>query len=256
MTVFGDLEMSTLTELPPGARDRHARGPAADKPRYLERTWQRLREEAGRGRQCYVVCPRIGDGPAGGPDPDGADGTGSTARPGTADPPAPIRPAAAARRSRSWIWQTTWNGPRWRDCVWQCCTAGSRPTRRMPLMLAFAAGSVDVAGHDDGCRGRRGRAERHRDGDHGRRPVRRLPAAPAARPGRPGPARGPVPAWSPRPRRAASRGSASTRSQPPWTGSSCPGSTSSSAARATCSAPPRLAQVEPEAADGCSRTRT
>jgi ATP-dependent DNA helicase RecG len=64
MTVYGDLETSTLTELPAGrsAIATHV-VPAADKPRYLERAWERVREEVGRGRQAYVVCPRIGDGP-------------------------------------------------------------------------------------------------------------------------------------------------------------------------------------------------
>jgi ATP-dependent DNA helicase RecG len=33
-----------------------------EKPAYLERTWQRLREEVASGHQAYVVCPRIGDG--------------------------------------------------------------------------------------------------------------------------------------------------------------------------------------------------
>jgi ATP-dependent DNA helicase RecG len=66
MTVFGDLEVSTLTELPAGrqAISTHV-VPAAERPRYLERTWERVAEEAGKGRQVYVVCPRIGgDGPA------------------------------------------------------------------------------------------------------------------------------------------------------------------------------------------------
>jgi len=64
MTVYGDLETSTLTELPAGrpAIATHV-VPAADKPRYLERAWERVREEVGRGRQAYVVCPRIGEGP-------------------------------------------------------------------------------------------------------------------------------------------------------------------------------------------------
>ena len=64
MTVYGDLETSTLTELPAGrsAIATHV-VPAADKPRYLERAWERVREEVGRGQQAYVVCPRIGDGP-------------------------------------------------------------------------------------------------------------------------------------------------------------------------------------------------
>jgi ATP-dependent DNA helicase RecG len=70
MTVYGDLETSTLTELPAGrsAIATHV-VPAADKPRYLERAWERVREEVSRGQQAYVVCPRIGDGP----DSDDAD---------------------------------------------------------------------------------------------------------------------------------------------------------------------------------------
>jgi ATP-dependent DNA helicase RecG len=64
MTVYGDLETSTLTELPAGRSPITSFVvPAADKPRYLERAWERVREEVGRGRQAYVVCPRIGDGP-------------------------------------------------------------------------------------------------------------------------------------------------------------------------------------------------
>jgi ATP-dependent DNA helicase RecG len=64
MTVYGDLETSTLTELPAGrsAIATHV-VPAADKPHFLERAWDRVREEVTRGRQAYVVCPRIGEGP-------------------------------------------------------------------------------------------------------------------------------------------------------------------------------------------------
>ncbi len=71
MTVYGDLETSTLTDLPKGrsAIATHV-VPAADKPRYLERAWERVREEVGRGRQAYVVCPRIGDGRDSDADPD------------------------------------------------------------------------------------------------------------------------------------------------------------------------------------------
>jgi ATP-dependent DNA helicase RecG len=62
MTVFGDLDVSTLTELPKGRADIATHVvPAAEKPHYLERTWERLREEVARGRQAYVVCPRIGE---------------------------------------------------------------------------------------------------------------------------------------------------------------------------------------------------
>ena len=61
MTVYGDLDTSTLTELPAGRAPIATHVvPAASKPHYLARAWERIREEAGKGRQAYVVCPRIG----------------------------------------------------------------------------------------------------------------------------------------------------------------------------------------------------
>ncbi|BBY07840.1 ATP-dependent DNA helicase RecG [Mycobacterium noviomagense] len=60
LTVYGDLETSTLRELPRG------RQPIAttaifvkEKPAWLERAWRRIIEEASAGRQAYVVAPRI-----------------------------------------------------------------------------------------------------------------------------------------------------------------------------------------------------
>jgi ATP-dependent DNA helicase RecG len=67
MTVFGDLDVSTLAELPRGRSPIATHVvPVLEKPNYLDRAWQRVREEAGKGSQAYVVCPRIGgeDGPA------------------------------------------------------------------------------------------------------------------------------------------------------------------------------------------------
>jgi ATP-dependent DNA helicase RecG len=62
MTVFGDLETSALTELPAGRSPIASHlVPAADKPHFLDRAWQRIREEVEKGHQAYVVCPRIGD---------------------------------------------------------------------------------------------------------------------------------------------------------------------------------------------------
>jgi ATP-dependent DNA helicase RecG len=61
MTVFGDLEVSTLAELPAGRSPIVSHVvPSAERPRFLERTWERVREEVAAGRQAYVVCPRIG----------------------------------------------------------------------------------------------------------------------------------------------------------------------------------------------------
>ncbi|MEU0394441.1 ATP-dependent DNA helicase RecG [Streptomyces sp. NPDC006208] len=62
MTVFGDLETSVLDQLPAGRSPIATHVvPAADKPHFLVRAWDRVREEAEGGHQAYVVCPRIGD---------------------------------------------------------------------------------------------------------------------------------------------------------------------------------------------------
>jgi ATP-dependent DNA helicase RecG len=63
MTVFGDLETSVLDQLPAGRSPIASHVvPAADKPHFLARAWERVREEVENGHQAYVVCPRIGDG--------------------------------------------------------------------------------------------------------------------------------------------------------------------------------------------------
>ena len=68
MTVYGDLDTSTLTELQAGRSPIATHVvPAAEKPRYLARAWERIREEVGKGRQAYVVCPRIGGDDTPGP---------------------------------------------------------------------------------------------------------------------------------------------------------------------------------------------
>ena len=66
MTVYGDLEVSTLTELPKGRAPTHsAVVPVAEQPAWLDAAWSRIREQVQQGRQAFVVCPRIGDdGPA------------------------------------------------------------------------------------------------------------------------------------------------------------------------------------------------
>jgi ATP-dependent DNA helicase RecG len=81
MTVFGDLEVSTLSELPVGRTPITTHVvPAAERPHYLERAWERVREEVANGRQAYVVCPRIGgdapEDPADDADADNADYAG------------------------------------------------------------------------------------------------------------------------------------------------------------------------------------
>lgn len=60
MTVFGDLETSTLTELPAGRAPIQTNVvPLAEHPGWMSRVWERVREEVAKGHQVYVVCPRI-----------------------------------------------------------------------------------------------------------------------------------------------------------------------------------------------------
>ena len=60
MTVFGDLEVSTLTELPAGRAPIQTNVvPLGEQPLWMDRAWARLREEVEAGHQAYVVCPRI-----------------------------------------------------------------------------------------------------------------------------------------------------------------------------------------------------
>ncbi|WP_407317243.1 ATP-dependent DNA helicase RecG [Isoptericola halotolerans] len=74
MTVFGDLETSTLTELPSGRAGITSHVVPAANPRWNERMWEKVREEVDAGRRAYVVCPRIhpDDAPAGGASTPGA----------------------------------------------------------------------------------------------------------------------------------------------------------------------------------------
>ncbi len=63
MTVFGDLEVSTLAEKPAGRAEVATHVVPADNAAWIERAWARVREEVAQGRRAYVVCARI-DGDA------------------------------------------------------------------------------------------------------------------------------------------------------------------------------------------------
>ncbi len=57
MTVYGDLDVSVLDELPPGRTPivtRWAQGPLAE-----QEVWQAVRDEVAAGHQAYVVCPLV-----------------------------------------------------------------------------------------------------------------------------------------------------------------------------------------------------
>jgi len=60
MTVFGDLDVSMIAELPVGRHEIESHlVPLAERPGWSARVWQRVSEEIAKGRQVFVVCPAI-----------------------------------------------------------------------------------------------------------------------------------------------------------------------------------------------------
>jgi ATP-dependent DNA helicase RecG len=134
MTVYGDLEISTLRQLPSG-RGGVASSvvPVTEKPAWIDRAWERLREEVAAGRQAYVVCPRIGEETGPDDEPEDADGAPDDVGRGDRRPPLAVLDMAEVLRS----------GP----------LAGLRldvlhgrltPEEKDARMRAFAAGEIDV----------------------------------------------------------------------------------------------------------------
>jgi ATP-dependent DNA helicase RecG len=133
MTVFGDLDVSTLTELPAGRSPIATHVvPVAERPHYLARTWERIREEVAAGRQAYVVAPRIGgDGPV--------DAEDATALEPDEDAAGPARPPIAVLDLAAELTAGPLAGLR------LAVLHGRLPAdEKEKVMLAFADGLVDV----------------------------------------------------------------------------------------------------------------
>ena len=105
MTLYGDLDVSVLSELPAGRLPITTRlVPLAEHPGWRARIWERVREEVAGSHQVYVVCPRIGEEEPedDGEDPRDADGDADDEGPAGDDGPRPplavseVAPALAA----------------------------------------------------------------------------------------------------------------------------------------------------------------
>ena len=59
VTVFGDMSVSSLTELPAGRKEIDSHVVRAGDPALVSRVWSRVAEEIARGHQVFVVCPKI-----------------------------------------------------------------------------------------------------------------------------------------------------------------------------------------------------
>ena len=154
LTVFGDLDVSIIRELPPGRQPVH--DALAAPSRSASGVYEQLREALREGRQAYVVCPLVEESET--LDVTAAEQTlrGAARR---AVPRLPRRPAAR---------------PAWTRTAKDRRDGASSATAQLDLLVTHA-----------GDRGRRRRAQRDADGDRARRALRPVAAAPAARPGQP-----------------------------------------------------------------------
>ncbi|MDK7905184.1 ATP-dependent DNA helicase RecG [Winkia sp. UMB0889B] len=59
MTVFGDLDVTTIKELPKGRKPVQTFVVPKQNSVWMERLWQRSREEINKGGRVFVVCPSI-----------------------------------------------------------------------------------------------------------------------------------------------------------------------------------------------------
>jgi ATP-dependent DNA helicase RecG len=195
MTVFGDLSVSTLTELPAGRSPiTSSVVPAQEKPAWLERAWQRVREEVANGHQAYVVCPRIGDEVKGAADEEGAFATGAEDA-GGPDGAKGNKAGAESRRPAISVLEVA--GILAEKLVGlrvEVLHGRLAADVKDAVMTRFAAGEIDVLIATTVIEVGRRRAERLGDGGDGRRPVRHLPTPPIARPGRSGQSARAVPA--------------------------------------------------------------
>ncbi|HEY2723568.1 MAG TPA: ATP-dependent DNA helicase RecG [Pseudonocardiaceae bacterium] len=143
MTVYGDLEVSALRELPVGRSPISTTVvPVGEKPGWLDRVWQRIAEEVGAGRQAFVVCPRIGDaepGPGGAGGPGEAGESGESGEEALDDDQDGARPPIAVLDLAPQLAEGPLAGPRLG--VLHGRLGGDE---KDATMRAFAAGEIDV----------------------------------------------------------------------------------------------------------------
>ena len=138
MTVFGDLDISTIAELPSGRKPIETFVvPLADRPGWMNRVWERLAEELAQGRQAFVVCPAIaldGDGVAAGSAFDSETVLDS------AEPADVTRPISTVTATLAMLRADPRFASRRIDALHGRLTSDEKDS----LMRAFAAGEIDV----------------------------------------------------------------------------------------------------------------
>lgn len=130
MTVFGDLDVSTIRQLPAGRAgiDTHV-VPLAERPNWMARVWERLAEELEQGRQAFVVTPAI-EPKVAEDDGEPADAEGE----GDAGPAASVASVLAELRAH----------PRLADARIAPLHGRMGADEKDETMRGFAAGDLDV----------------------------------------------------------------------------------------------------------------
>ena len=133
LTAFGDLEVTTIRELPPGRQGIETFAvPEIEMPNRAARVWARAAEEIQRGRQVYVVCPAIapGEREAGADEEDLGPAEGDAA----ARPLANVEETVAELRAR----------PEFASASIAGLHGGMPGAEKDEIMTKFAAGEIQI----------------------------------------------------------------------------------------------------------------
>ena len=133
MTVFGDLDVSTIAELPGGRQGIESFVvAAAERPHWLERAWDRVVEELDAGRQAFVVCSAISR--------DESETDAEPELPTEQDEAAPLPPPATVEDTVELLRAMPRFAGKCIEAVHGKLSADEKDER----MRAFAAGRIDV----------------------------------------------------------------------------------------------------------------
>ncbi|WP_449277523.1 ATP-dependent DNA helicase RecG [Leucobacter sp. GX24907] len=136
LTAFGDLEVTTIRELPAGRQGIETFSvPEVEMPKRAERVWARAGEDIAAGRQVYVVCPAIDATrrEAGEPEPEEAETVGR-AEAGDQRPLANVVDTVAELRAR----------PEFAGVTIEALHGAMPPAEKDRVMTAFADGDIDM----------------------------------------------------------------------------------------------------------------
>jgi ATP-dependent DNA helicase RecG len=136
MTVFGDLDVSTIAQLPAGRQGIESFVvPLSDRPGWERRIWERASEEIANGRQVFVVCPAITGKEA---EDDGEEAVPAAEQEGVGDAPpravASVESVAAQVRA----------DPLFADARVGVLHGKLPSETKDEVMRAFAAGDIDI----------------------------------------------------------------------------------------------------------------